>query len=284
MRINNHICVFKRIQNQKLNLVVSSKIIKDYNNNGVVVLRNVVSQKWITILKRGLKKNFQNPSKYKCVYEKINKKELFYDDYCNWNKIEEYKNFIYQSNIGKLAQELMRSKKVNVFHEHVLVKEIGSTKRTPWHQDQSYYCVNGKDNCSFWIPLDEVSKNSSPEFVIGSNQWNKKFLPTKFFGHSYDKKDGEFQSIPDIEKNRSKYKIKSWKMNLGDAVVFNFSTVHGAPANKSKNRRRAFSIRFTGDDATYIKRKGEMSPPFPNVKLKKGQALDSKTFPVLISS
>ena len=34
----------------------------------------------------------------------------------------------------------------------------------------------------------------------------------------------------------------------------------------------------------YIKRKGEMSPPFPDVKLKKGQALDSKTFPVLISS
>jgi ectoine hydroxylase-related dioxygenase (phytanoyl-CoA dioxygenase family) len=264
--------------------VVSSKIIKDYNNNGVVVLRNVVPQKWITILKRGLKKNFLNPSKYKCVYEKNNKKELFYDDYCNWNKIEEYKKFIFESDIGKTAQKLMQSNKVNVFHEHVLVKEIGSKKRTPWHQDQSYYCVNGKDNCSFWIPLDEVNKNSSPEFVIGSNKWNKQFLPTKFFGHSYDQKDGEFQSIPDIENNRSKYKIKSWKMNLGDAVVFNFSTVHGAPANKSKNRRRAFSIRFTGDDATYIKRKGEMSPPFPNVKLKKGQALDSKTFPVLISS
>ena len=284
MRINNHICIFKRIQNQKLNLVVSSKIIKDYNNNGVVVLRNVVPQKWITILKRGLKKNFLNPSKYKCVYEKNNKKELFYDDYCNWKKIEEYKKFIFESDIGKTAQKLMQSNKVNVFHEHVLVKEIGSKKRTPWHQDQSYYCVNGKDNCSFWIPLDEVNKNSSPEFVIGSNKWNKQFLPTKFFGHSYDQKDGEFQSIPDIENNRSKYKIKSWKMNLGDAVVFNFSTVHGAPSNKSKNRRRAFSIRFTGDDATYIKRKGEMSPPFPNVKLKKGQALDSKTFPVLISS
>ena len=39
--------------------------------------------------------------------------------------------------------------------------------------------------------------------------------------------------------------------------------------NKSKNRRRAFSIRFTGDDATYIKRKGEMSPPFPELKLQK---------------
>ncbi len=34
----------------------------------------------------------------------------------------------------------------------------------------------------------------------------------------------------------------------------------------------------------YIKRKGEMSPPFPNVKLKNGVPLDSKTFPVLVSS
>ena len=108
--------------------MISTKIIKDYKNNGVVVLRNVVPKKWITILKRGLKKNFQNPSKYKCVYEINNNKELFYDDYCNWNKINEYKSFIFQSDIGKIAQELMQSNKVNVFHEHVLVKEIGSKK------------------------------------------------------------------------------------------------------------------------------------------------------------
>ena len=264
--------------------MINNSVIKNYNYNGVVVLRNIINIKWITLLKRGVRKNFQNPSKYKCVYEKNNKKELFYDDYCNWNKIEEYKNFIFQSDIANIAKVLMQSNKVNLFHEHVLVKEIGSKKRTPWHQDQSYYCVNGKDNCSFWIPLDKVSKNSSPEFVIGSNKWNKKFLPTKFFGNAYKKKDGEFQHIPNIEKNRKNYDIKNWKMNIGDAVAFNFSTVHGAPENKSNNRRRAFSVRFTGDDATYVKRKGEMSPPFPKIKLKTGQALDSKTFPVLISS
>ena len=264
--------------------MISNSSIKNYNIDGVVVLRNIVNIKWINILKRGLRKNFQNPSKYKCVYEQNNKKELFYDDYCNWNKIDEYKNFIFNSGISNIAKQLMQSKKVNLFHEHVLVKEIGSKKRTPWHQDQSYYCVNGRDNCSLWIPLDEVSKNSSPEFVIGSNKWNKQFLPTKFFGEAYEQKDNEFQNLPNIEKNRNDYNIKSWKMNIGDVVAFNFSTVHGAPENKSKNKRRAFSIRFTGDDATYIKRKGEMSPPFPKLKLKDGQALDSKTFPVLISS
>ncbi len=264
-------------------MITNSKI-KEFNDNGAVVLRNIISKKWIKILKIGLKKNFDKPSKYKCVYEKNNKKELFYDDYCNWKRILEYKNFIFNSNISLIAKKLLKSKKINLFHEHVLVKEIGSKKRTPWHQDQSYYCVNGKDNCSFWIPLDEVSKSSSPEFILGSNKWNQQFLPTKFFGHNYKHKDSEFKNIPNIEKNRNNYKIKNWKLSPGDVVVFSFSTVHGAPENKSKNRRRAFSVRFTGDDATYIKRKGEMSPPFPRLKLKNGDPLDSSTFPVLISS
>ena len=56
--------------------MISNSSIKNYNIDGVVVLRNIVNIKWINILKRGLRKNFQNPSKYKCVYEINNKKEL----------------------------------------------------------------------------------------------------------------------------------------------------------------------------------------------------------------
>ena len=59
----------------------------------------------------------------------------------------------------------MNSKKVNIFHEHVLIKESGAKKMTPWHQDQSYYCVEGDQNVSFWIPLDKINKSNSPEFI-----------------------------------------------------------------------------------------------------------------------
>ena len=263
-------------------MLINKKRISEYHKNGVVLLQNVIDDHWLKILKKGLKKNFEKPSKYKCVYEKKNGKELFYDDYCNWNRINEYKKFIFESNIAKIAKQLMNSNKVNLFHEHVLIKEIGSMKKTPFHQDQSYYCVNGKDNCSIWIPLDKINLNTSPEFLVGSHLWNRQFLPTKFFGHSYDQKDDEFENLPNIDDNRSKYKISSWSLNPGDVIAFNFATIHGAPENKSKNRRRAFSIRFTGDDATYIKRKGEMSPPFPEVKLKNGDPLDSDTFPKII--
>ena len=265
--------------------MINEKLINLYKKDGVVLLKNIVSKYWINILRDGVEKNFKNPSKYKCVYETDeNKNELFYDDYCNWDKIEEYKNFIFNSNIAEVAKDLMQTNKVNLFHEHVLIKEKSSKKRSPWHQDQGYYCVNGRDNVSIWIPLDQVDINSSMEFVKGSHKWDKIFLPTKFIGHEYDHKDNEFERIPDIENNRKNYDIISWGCELGDAIAFNYSTVHAAYGNNSDNRRRAFSIRFTGDDARYIKRKGEMSPPFPDIKLKNNEILDCDTFPVLISS
>ena len=251
-------------------MILNKEKIDDYLNNGVTILRNVISEEWLKKIEIGIEKNFKNPSIYKCVYEKTNNRELFYDDYCNWKRIKEYKKFIINSNIAKIAKKLMKSNKVNLFHEHVLIKEIGSKKKTPFHQDQSYYCVNGKDNCSIWIPMNNINKNTCPEFIVGSHLWNKKFLPTKFFGNAYEKKDNEFEKLPDIENNRKKYKLKSWKLETGDAIAFNFATVHGAPENKSNTTRSAFSIRFTGDDATYIKRNGEMSPPFPNLKLNDG--------------
>ena len=260
---------------------LSKEKINTYQNNGVVVLKNIINDNWIDILKIGIKKNFLNPSKYKCVYERNQNQELFYDDYCNWQRILEYKNFIFNSKISKIASQLMKSKKVNLFHEHVLVKEPGTKKRTPWHQDQSYYCVEGRQNVSFWIPLDNVSKKTSPEFIAKSHLWTQKFLPTKFFGDSYKHIDKEFEKIPDIEKNRNNYDIISSELKIGDLIAFNFATVHGAPENKTITRRRAFSVRFTGDDARYIKRKGEMSPPFPEVKLKNGDKLNCESFPNL---
>ena len=252
-----------------------------FQQKGVVCLNNIIDKYWIQKIKSGIKKNFINPSEYKCVYEKINKKEVFYDDYCNWKKISEYKDFLFNSGIANIASQLMNSKEVRLFHEHILIKEPGAKKKTPWHQDQTYYCIEGKQNISFWIPLDKILQDICPEFIESSHKWTNQYLPTKFIGKSYDHVDKDFEKIPDIEKNREKYNITSYELNPGDVIAFNFSKIHGAPGNKSLERRRAFSARFIGDDARYIKRKGEMSPPFPEVKLKNGDKLNCDSFPLI---
>ena len=93
------------------------------------------------------------------------------------------------------------------------------------------------------------------------------------------KKDDELDMVPDISSSKEDYDIASWELNPGDLIAFNFSIIHGVPGNTSSNRRRAFSVRFVGDDATFAKRKGEVSPPFPEVKLNHGDKMDCESFP-----
>ena len=84
-------------------MFVNEKITEDYKNHGIALLRGVISSYWLEKLAKGIEKNFKNPSQYKCVYEEKNDKEIFYDDYCNLKRINEYKDFIFNSNIATIA-------------------------------------------------------------------------------------------------------------------------------------------------------------------------------------
>ncbi len=67
----------------------------------------------------------------------------YFNDYCNWGWIEEFKDFVFQSPAAALAARFMKSSQVSFYHDHVLNKEPGSSKQTPWHHDQSYYPIDG---------------------------------------------------------------------------------------------------------------------------------------------
>ena len=47
------------------------------------------------------------------------------------------------------------------------------------------------------------------------------------------------------------------------------------------SRRRVFSARIVGDDAFFVDRQGKGSPPFENIKLKTGDELTGKEFPII---
>ncbi len=160
------------------------------------------------------------------------------------------------------------------FHEHVLVKEPGTIKRTPWHQDASYYCVDGGQTVSFWIPLDPVPQQVCPEFLTGAHLWQKLFYPRRFANDTdYDYDGGGFETIPDIDNERGKYGIRSWALKPGDAILFHFRTVHGAPANPGQGRRRGFAPRWLGEDARFAARPGRTSPPYLGIDQETGERM-----------
>ena len=263
--------------------VLNESLVEDFQRDGVVVLRGVFND-WIDSLRQGVEFNMNNPGPFGREYNQPGEAGRFFGDYCNWDRIDEYHHFMFDSPAAQIAGQLMQSKQVRIFHEHVLVKEPGTDKITPWHHDQPYYCVDGKQICNLWIPLDPVPQETCPEFIAGSQGWGQWFLPRKFSGIDYDHSDHKLESIPDISANRKDYDIRSWALEPGDAIAFHALTVHGAPSNRSAtHRRRGYAARWLGDDAVYAIRSGEISPPFPGLgaKLKSGQALDTEEFPLV---
>ena len=263
--------------------MISQQEIDSFEKDGVVCLRGLFSTQWLERLAVGVEKNFTDPGPYNTVYSDPNSPGGFYDDYCNWQRIEEYQDFLRHSPAAEIAARITQSNSARIYHEHVLVKEPGTREATPWHHDLPYYGVDGDQLCSIWLPLDPVPQSACPEFVLGSHKAGTLYYP-KFFLTSENYADGieGFETIPDIESQRKQYDINSWDLELGDCIVFHMRTVHGAPPTEGlKTRRRGFSTRWLGDDARYAQRAWKTSPPYPEVDLKHGDAMVHDSFPQL---
>ena len=202
-----------------------------FRRDGVVCVRGAFAD-WIEVLARGVARNLERPGPDAKLYRDDDGR-LFMSDYCNWPSIPEYGDFLRNSRCAELAAGLMGSRTARLFHEHVLVKEAGAAIATPWHHDQPYYCVDGRQNVSLWIPLDPVARDTSPEFVAGSHAWNRMFTPRRFNAQPLYGDADSFAPLPDIDADRDAWDIRGYALEPGDAVCFHFLTVHGAPPNRS---------------------------------------------------
>jgi hypothetical protein len=55
--------------------------------------------------------------------------------------------------------------------------------------------------------------------------------------------------------------------------------LHGAPPNPPTTRRRAISLPRVGAGATFVKRNGRTSPPFPDLEFEHGAPFGGPEFP-----
>ena len=259
--------------------LVSEADIEAFERDGVVVIRNAFAD-WVEPLREGVRKLMADPGPMERSVVPTDGTAPFFQDLCNWQRIPEFREFVLHSHAGALAARIMRSRTARFFHDHVLVKQPGGSTVTPWHQDQPYYCVDGPKSVSMWTPLDPVARNVVMECVRGSHRWGKDFRPMRFNGERLYANDA-FEAMPDIDAQRAEFDIAGWEMAPGDAIAFNFRTVHGAPANRSRVPRRVFSARWVGDDAVYAERPGKGSPPFTGLSMHDGDPFDAPIFPVI---
>jgi ectoine hydroxylase-related dioxygenase (phytanoyl-CoA dioxygenase family) len=257
--------------------LLSRDDIDAYQRDGVIIIRGLFAGH-VETLRAGIERNMADPGPYASNNDKAGETGRFFDDYCNWQRIPEFAEVIRTSPAAEVAADLMESNTVQLFHDHVLVKEPGTSMATPWHQDGPYYFVEGQQTVSFWSPLDPV-REATLRCVAGSHRWEKPVLPTRWAKNEPFFDPAPYMPVPDPDVEAMD--IREWDMEPGDAVAFNYGTLHGARGNTAALRRRAFSLRLLGEDARYTARPGPTSPPFLGHDMHQGQRLREDWFPTL---
>ena len=263
--------------------VVTPELIDAFARDGAVCLRGLLNADEVALLRAGIDANIAAPSPRAKVASRPDDPGFFIEDFCCWQDNAAYRRFIFDSPLAAAAARLMQSRTVRLYHDHMLTKEPGTRQRTPWHQDQPYYNVEGRQNISFWIAVDPVRRHSTLEFVAGSHRGP--WLMPRSFMDSQAKwfPEGSLQDLPDIEAARERFPIIGWPVKPGDVIAFHMLSLHASGGVDGDTRRRVFSVRMLGDDVTHAPRRWATSPPFPGLaeRLSAGAAMDDPLFPVL---
>ncbi len=265
---------------------ITEEHIETFNRDGLVCLRGVIAPEWMETLRTGVERDLARPGENVEVYTSPGDPGYFFNDFDLWTHIPEMKDFAFNGPCAEISARLMASVHVNLFFDHLFVKEPGTEGKTHWHQDQPYFAVDGTKLCSNWIPLDPVSSDNGFEFVPGSHKWGRWFAPFDSMKDGSRYAGEDFERCPDIENNRDDYEIRTFDMQPGDVLFFHALVVHQGQSNpRTAQRRRAVAHRWLGDDTRYAVR----NPPseFPKIPagVLPGQAFrDVPEFPLIWSS
>jgi ectoine hydroxylase-related dioxygenase (phytanoyl-CoA dioxygenase family) len=136
----------------------------------------------------------------------------------------------------------MRTERLNLFFDQLLVKEPGLTTEIKWHQDLQTFPLTGEQVISIWVPFDRATADHGVvSYARGSHRWGELFRDRNY-------KDGNGPEVPDP----ASFETLQWDLEPGDVVVHHPLTLHCSRGNSTAaHRRRALSVRYAGDDIRF---------------------------------
>lgn len=262
--------------------MISEALRKKYNLEGVIKLSGAFDPEWIDFLRNATEENMNNPSELAEEYADNEKSTRFFGDQFIWTRNDDFKKFVFESEAAKIAATLMNATKINMFFDHLLVKEPGSIEPTPWHQDGPYWKIKGQQICSIWFAMDNVNEENGGVCYVKGSHHGQSYRPESFSGGGHDHyNETDLPFMPNIDDTFSGDEIICYDLKPGDCLIHHANIIHGAKGNKtSKVRRRGYATRWTGDDVVWDPRVATADIPF-DPGLAPGEKLDCELFPVI---
>ncbi len=255
--------------------------IEAYERDGVVSLHKAFDSDWISMLAEGMEIAIHEGVELDTKFNIAAPGEpgfFFYDTFM-WQRIDQFRRFAFDSHAADIAANVMRSQGLIFYFDFMLVKEPGTSQKTPWHYDEAYWPVSGNQICNLWISLDHIPEATALRFIPGSHLWQQSYRAVHFDPNLDYANLPDLPQPPDWDEQPGDHEIVYAPMEPGDCLVFNRRCFHSAPGNSLKTtRRRALATHWIGDDITYNDKPQETDPPYRGENLVHGGSMECETF------
>jgi ectoine hydroxylase-related dioxygenase (phytanoyl-CoA dioxygenase family) len=276
-------------RNESTNMVKINweRVRNDYTENGVAVIRGVISASWIDRVRAALEDAMTDSSAIQADRFDSNGRR-FHNGFFHWQRHSVLRAWAIDSALPEIAARVLASTVVRFFYDQTMVKEPGVSEPTPWHRDLTYWPLLGEQILTIWVPFDNVDVESGAvTYARGSHQ---RALAASDASHTTVDSPSQ-QAAPDV--SGMEYESISWDTEPGDCIVHHPRVLHMAGGNKNTSRqRRATAMRYVGDDVRWNGNVGgstsnmfnELTKRFdnaPQIQLAHGQALEHPQFPLV---
>lgn len=277
---------------------LSADQIETFRRDGVVHIPAAVDAETVDRILDAVVATMDEPSRFGGDMTGPDQPGLFFQDRHLFPRHARYRSFLTETPLAAMAAQATGSAIIRAFYDHIFIKDPGTEEQFVWHQDRPYWAVDGTQICSTWLALTAADTTSSAlEFVAGSHRWDRTFRPEfpALDGLDPDELEERLwkgvadhvrsfdEACPDFEAEPDRYEILGFDVEPGDALLFDYRTVHRSGPNRGTGRRAAISWRWLGDDAFWAPKPG--ADPIITAEdtvLEAGERItDDEVFPVV---
>jgi len=254
------------------------------NSDGVVCIRNAINQNWLDVIEQGIDQALSGSSTNVDIVKREGDQGSFSFSSGAWPKVEPFKRFIFESPMANIAWSLFDSKQLTLFYDFLLIKQpYSDSAATPWHQDHSYYPLDGRQVMNCWVALDDIPEESALRFIKGSHLPNQLYRAIDFENPTNDYQHARKElPLPPANDTTAETEILTTSMKAGDMLAWTSYTLHSAAGNKLDRRRAAFSVNWLGDDVVF---NGQDSlETYRDASQVIGEPIHCEKFPIVRSS
>ena len=238
---------------------VTDEEVETFRRDGVVLLRGVLQPEWVEALAGPVDRALGSGAAVDMgpMAGADPDAPAFAGGVDHWRSDPVFEAFATRSPLAPVVAALLGTGTVHLWEDSVLVKEPGSPFPTYFHTDAGYFHLTGDQVCTTWVPLDAATPDSGVvRWVRGSHLDGVEYRPNLFVtDEPIPGTVGEI--VPDVLGTPElAARLVTFDVEPGDVTVHHARTLHGAPPNRSERRRRAVSVRYTGDDVRYLHKPG----------------------------